>query len=210
MELNLKNGALIIVDVQNDFIPGGSLAVKEGDQVVPVINSLQHKFETVVATQDFHPANHGSFAANHPGKTPGEFIDLNGLTQILWPVHCVQGSRGAEFHKDLEIKNQITIFQKGMNPEVDSYSGFYDNARRGDTGLGDFLKEKGIRTVFVAGLALDYCVKFTALDAISLGFETYLIVDSTRAVNLQPIDGDLAIQQMESVGVKIIYSNELI
>lgn len=210
MELNLKNGALIIVDVQNDFILGGSLAVKEGDQVVPVINSLQHKFETVVATQDFHPANHGSFAANHPGKTPGEFIDLNGLTQILWPVHCVQGSRGAEFHKDLEIKNQITIFQKGMNPEVDSYSGFYDNARRGDTGLGDFLKEKGIRTVFVAGLALDYCVKFTALDAISLGFETYLIVDSTRAVNLQPIDGDLAIQQMESVGVKIIYSNELI
>ncbi len=210
MEVNLKDAALIIVDVQNDFIPGGALAVKEGDQVVPVINSLQHKFETVVATQDFHPANHGSFAANHPGKTPGEFIDLNGLTQILWPVHCVQGSKGAEFCKDLKKESWVGTFQKGMNPDVDSYSGFYDNARRGDTGLGDFLKKKGIKTVFVAGLALDYCVKFTALDAISLGFETYLIVDATRAVNLQPTDGDLAIQEMESGGVKIIYSNELI
>jgi len=207
---NPKNAALIIVDVQNDFIPGGALAVEEGDQVVPVINSLQYKFETVVATQDFHPANHGSFAANYPGRKPGEFIDLNGLTQILWPVHCVQGSRGAEFHKDLDIENRITIFQKGMNPDVDSYSGFYDNARRGDTGLGDFLKEKGTKNVFVAGLALDYCVKFTALDAVSLGFETYLIVDATRAVNLQPTDGDLAIQEMESAGVKIIYSNELV
>lgn len=210
MELNLKKAALIIVDVQNDFIPGGALAVNEGDQVVPVINSLQRKFETVIATQDFHPANHGSFAANHPGKTPGEFIDLNGLNQILWPVHCVQGSAGAEFHKDLNRENWVAIFQKGMNQDVDSYSGFYDNARRGDTGLGDFLKEKGIKTVFVAGLALDYCVKFTALDAVSLGFETWLIADATRAVNLQPTDGELAIREMESAGVKIIYSNELI
>ena len=210
MEVNLKDAALIIVDVQNDFIPGGALAVKEGDQVVPVINSLHRKFETVVVTQDFHPANHGSFAVNHPGRKPGEFIDLNGLTQILWPVHCVQGSKGAEFCKDLKKESWVGTFQKGMNPDVDSYSGFYDNARRGDTGLGDFLKKKGIKTVFVAGLALDYCVKFTALDAISLGFETYLIVDATRAVNLQPTDGDLAIQEMESGGVKIIYSNELI
>lgn len=210
MELNLKKTALLIVDVQNDFIPGGALAVSEGDQVVPVINSIQHKFGTVIATQDFHPATHGSFAANHSGKTPGEFIDLNGLNQILWPVHCVQGSEGAEFHKDLNRENWAAIFQKGMNPEVDSYSGFFDNARRGDTGLGDFLKKKGIRTVFVAGLALDYCVKFTALDAVSLGFETYLIVDGTRAVNLRPADGDLAIREMESAGVKIIKSNELI
>ena len=210
MELNLKKAALIIVDVQNDFIPGGALAVSEGDQVVSVINSIQHKFGTVIATQDFHPATHGSFAANHPGKTPGEFIDLNGLNQILWPVHCVQGSEGAEFHQDLNRENWAAIFQKGMNPEVDSYSGFFDNARRGDTGLGDFLKEKGIRTVFVAGLALDYCVKFTALDAVSLGFETYLIVDATRAVNLQPSDGDLAIREMESAGVKIINSKEFI
>jgi nicotinamidase/pyrazinamidase len=210
MELNLKKAALIIVDVQNDFIPGGALAVSEGDQVVPVINSIQRKFGIVIATQDFHPATHGSFAANHPGKTPGEFIDLNGLNQILWPVHCVQCSEGAEFHQDLNRENWDAIFQKGMNPEVDSYSGFFDNARRGDTGLGDFLKEKGIRKVFIAGLALDYCIKFTVLDAVSLGFETYLIVDATRAVNLQPTDGDLAIREMESAGVKIINSNELI
>lgn len=210
MELNLKSAALIIVDVQKDFIPGGALAIKDGDQVVPVINSIQHKFGTVIATQDFHPANHGSFAANHPGKTPGEFIDLNGLNQILWPIHCVQGSEGAKFHQDLNRENWVAIFQKGMNSEVDSYSGFFDNARRGDTGLGDFLKKKGIKTVFVAGLALDYCVKFTALDAVSLGFETFLIVDATRAVNLQPKDGEQAIREMESAGVKIINSTELI
>lgn len=210
MEMNRYKSALIIVDVQNDFIPGGALAVKEGDQVVPIINSLQGKFPTVIGTQDFHPADHGSFAANHPGKNPGEFIDLNGLNQILWPVHCVQGSPGAEFQKDLIREGWAAIFQKGMNPGVDSYSGFYDNARRGDTGLGDFLKEKGIKTVFVAGLALDYCVKFTALDAVSLGFETYLIVDATRAVNIQPTDGELAIREMEAAGVKIIKSNEVI
>lgn len=209
MELNLNKSALIIVDVQNDFIPGGALAVKEGDQVVPIINSLQGKFQTVIATQDFHPANHGSFAANHPGKIPGEFIELNGLTQILWPVHCVQGSNGAEFHKDLKRENWSAIFQKGMNPDVDSYSGFFDNARRGDTGLGDFLKEKGIKTVYISGLALDYCVKFTALDAVNLGFETWLIADASRAVNLKPTDGDSAIEEMESAGVKIITSKDL-
>lgn len=209
MELNLYKSALILVDVQNDFLPGGALAVNDGDQVVPIINSLQSKFQTVIATQDFHPANHGSFAANHPGKNPGEFVELNGLPQILWPVHCVQGSKGAEFHKDLKRENWTAIFQKGMNPDVDSYSGFFDNARRGDTGLGVFLKEKEIKTVFISGLALDYCVKFTALDAVSLGFETWLIVDATRAVNLNPTDGDSAIQEMKSAGVKIITSNDL-
>ena len=210
MQLNLETSALIIVDVQNDFIPGGSLAVKEGDQIVQIINSLQGKFQTVIATQDFHPADHGSFAANHPGKNPGEIIDLMGLNQILWPVHCVQGSPGTEFHEDLIRKDWTAIFQKGLNPDVDSYSGFYDNARRGDTGLGDFLKEKGIRKVFITGLALDYCVKFTALDAVSLGFETWLIADATRAVNLKPTDGDAAIREMALAGVKITNSNELI
>lgn len=210
MQLNLETSALIIVDVQNDFIPGGALAVKEGDQIVQIINSLQGKFQTVIATQDFHPADHGSFAANHPGKKPGEIIDLMGLNQILWPVHCVQGSTGTEFHEDLNRKDWTAIFQKGLNPDVDSYSGFYDNARRGDTGLGDFLKKKGIRKVFITGLALDYCVKFTALDAVSLGFETWLIADATRAVNLKPTDGDAAIREMALAGVKITNSNELI
>ncbi len=210
MDLNLNSNALILVDVQNDFVPGGALAVKEGDQVVPIINMLQEKFQTVIATQDFHPADHGSFAANHSGKNPGEFIQLNGLNQILWPVHCVQGSHGAEFHKDLIRENWTAIFQKGMNPVVDSYSGFYDNARRGDTGLGDFLRKKGIKTVFIAGLALDYCVKFTALDAESLGFETWLIVDASRAVNLRPTDGETAILEMALAGVKVINSKKLI
>lgn len=203
------HSALLIVDVQNDFLPGGSLAVKYGDEVIPVINSLQSRFEQIIATQDFHPANHGSFAANHPGKSPGEFIDLAGLNQILWPTHCVQGSQGAEFSKDLNQGQWMAIFQKGKNPAVDSYSGFFDNARRGDTGLGDYLKSKSIDRVFVCGLALDYCVKFTALDAKSLGFETILVTDATRAVNLAPADGDKALAEMKAAGIILLTSKEL-
>jgi nicotinamidase/pyrazinamidase len=209
MEWNKEKAALIIVDVQNDFIPGGALAVGEGDQVVPVINALQNKFKHVIATQDFHPADHGSFAANHSGKKPGDFIDLGGLNQILWPVHCVQGSSGADFHPKLNRSQWMAVFQKGKNPEVDSYSGFFDNARRGDTGLGDYLKSKGVNQVFVCGLALDYCVKFTALDAQSLGFETFLIEDATRAVNLKTEDGDLAIAEMKTAGIVVVISKEL-
>ena len=204
-----KNDALIIVDVQNDFIPGGTLAVEEGDLVVPVINALQEKFKHVIATQDFHPADHGSFAANHPGKNPGEFIELAGLNQILWPVHCVQGSSGANFHSDLNQSQWMGIFQKGKNKEVDSYSGFFDNARRGDTGLGDYLKSLGVERVFVCGLALDYCVKFTAMDAMELGFETFVIADATRAVNLSPEDGVKSLAEMEQNGIKILNSKEL-
>lgn len=201
--------ALLIVDVQNDFIPGGTLAVSEGDQVIPVINDLQKKFKHVIATQDFHPSDHGSFAANHPGKKPGEFIELGGLIQILWPVHCVKGTKGSEFHSELNQSQWEAIFQKGKNPEVDSYSGFFDNARRGDTGLGDYLNSNGITQVFVCGLALDYCVKFTALDAKSLGFDTFLINDATRAVNLNPNDGELAIAEMEAAGIGILTSKDL-
>ncbi|MDP2043056.1 MAG: bifunctional nicotinamidase/pyrazinamidase [Algoriphagus sp.] len=203
------DSVLLIVDVQNDFIPGGALAVSQGDQVVPLINDMQKKFQHVIATQDFHPSDHGSFAANHPGRKPGEFIELAGLTQILWPVHCVQGSSGADFHPQLNRSQWMAVFQKGKNPEVDSYSGFFDNARRGDTGLGDFLKSIGIRRVFVCGLALDYCVKFTALDSKSLGFETFLISDATRAVNLRPEDGNLAIAEMEAAGITVLTSNQL-
>lgn len=209
MKRSKEKSALIVVDVQNDFLPGGALAVKDGDQVVPIINDIQEKFKYVVATQDFHPANHGSFAANHTGKKPGEFIELGGLTQILWPVHCVQGSSGADFHSELDQSQWAAVFKKGKNPEVDSYSGFFDNARRGDTGLGDYLKSFGIEQVFICGLALDYCVKFTALDAKSLGFETYLISDATKAVNLFPQDGTKAIADMEKAGIKILTSKEL-
>ena len=204
-----KNDALLIVDVQNDFIPGGTLAVSGGDLVVPVINGLQEKFKFVIATQDFHPADHGSFAANHPGKNPGEFTELAGLKQILWPVHCVQGSAGADFHPELNQSRWSDIFQKGKNLDVDSYSGFFDNARRGDTGLADYLNTLGIKRVFICGLALDYCVKFTALDANDLGFETFVIADATRAVNLSPEDGLESLAEMEDKGIKILNSKEL-
>jgi len=209
MEWTDGKTALIIVDVQNDFIPGGALAVQEGDQIISLINVLQEKFTHVIATQDFHPADHGSFAANQPGKNIGDFVQLSGLTQILWPVHCVRGTCGADFHPDLNQSQWEAIFQKGKNPEVDSYSGFFDNAKRGDTGLGDYLKSTGIERVVVCGLALDYCVKYTALDAKNLGFETILIADATRAVNLNPEDGERAIAEMKEAGITVLTSNEL-
>lgn len=202
--------ALIIVDIQNDFIPGGALAVKEGDQVVPIINELQQKFDFIVATQDWHPADHGSFAANHSNKKIGEFIDLNGLQQILWPVHCVQETTGAEFHPDLKTEKWKAVFKKGTNPKVDSYSGFFDNNRMGDTGLSAFLNENGIEEVFVCGLATDYCVKFTVLDAISEGFKTTLIADATRAVNLQENDDLKAIKEMSASGAKVVLADEIL
>lgn len=209
MKWNNPKAVLLIVDVQNDFIPGGALAVTGGDEVVPVINDLQKKFDHIVATQDFHPADHGSFALNYADKNPGDLIELGGLSQVLWPAHCVQGTRGADFHPDLNREKWSNIFQKGKNPEVDSYSGFFDNAKRGDTGLGAYLQKSGVEQVFVCGLALDYCVKFTALDAIELGFETILITDATRPVNLAPEDGNLALKELKSKGVKLITSNEL-
>jgi len=204
-----KKDALIIVDVQNDFLPGGALAVPEGDKIIPLINAIQDKFDFIVATQDYHPLDHKSFAANNPGREIGELIDLNGLSQFLWPVHCVQGTTGADFSKDLIKKTWRKIFQKGMNPEVDSYSGFFDNAKRGDTGLSAFLKENQIERVFICGLALDYCVKFTAKDANELDFETFLFTDATRAVNVNPKDGEKALKDLADTGVKLITSNDL-
>src|SRR5688500_5437345 len=162
--------ALILVDLQNDFLSGGAPAVPDGDVVIPIANELQQKFPLVVATQDWHPANHGSFAANHPGKKPGDIIELNGLPQILWPVHCVQGTRGAEFVAGLDGSRVARVFHKGTDAGIDSYSGFFDNGHRKATGLGDYLKERGVTDVYVMGLATDYCVKFTALDARQLEF----------------------------------------
>ena len=209
MEVNKENSALIIVDVQNDFLPGGALAVGKGDEVIPVINKVKDKFDLIVATQDWHPANHGSFAANHEGKKVGESISLNGLDQILWPVHCVENSIGADFHKSLDKQNWREVFKKGSNPEVDSYSGFFDNGRKEKTGLGDFLKANGIENVFVTGLAADYCVKFTVLDALDLGFNTYLIADATKGVNLSPNDTLEAFKEMETQGAILVSSSSL-
>lgn len=198
--------ALILVDIQNDFCPGGALAVKDGDAVVPVANAVQPRFDIVVATQDWHPRDHGSFAANHEGKSPGEVIDLHGLPQVLWPVHCVQGTGGAELVSALDTSRITKIFQKGTDPTVDSYSGFYDNDRRNSTGLTEYLLENGVTEVYLLGLATDYCVKFTALDAIDDGFDTYLIEDGCRGVELAPGDVDKALAEMRREGVHIIQS----
>lgn len=208
MELT-KQDALLIIDIQNDFLPGGALAVTTGDQIIPIVNSIQSKFYMVVATQDFHPADHQSFAANNTGRSVGDVIDLHGLDQFLWPVHCVQGTPGADFSKALVVNSWNKIVQKGMNPAVDSYSGFFDNAKRGDTGLANFLRHNHIERVFICGLALDYCVKFTALDAISEGFETFLITDATRPVNVKLSDGDDSLRELAAAGIKLITSKEL-
>src|SRR5580658_5419757 len=193
--------ALILVDIQNDFLPGGALAVPDGDKIIPVANRLQALFPLVVATQDWHPVNHGSFAANHPGKKVFEQIDLNGLPQTLWPVHCVQGTTGAELATDLQRERIAKIFPKGTDAGIDSYSGLFDNGHRKSTGLGEWLKAKDATEVFVCGLATDYCVKFTALDAAQLGFKTYFIEDASRGVNLQPNDARNAIAEMNGAGV---------
>lgn len=198
--------ALLIIDVQNDFLPGGALAVNEGDQIIPVINRLQEKFDFIVATQDWHPADHGSFAAHYSGKSPGDFVQLGNVEQVLWPVHCVQGSEGAKFPENLNQQRWKKVIRKGTNLFVDSYSGFYDNDRRENTGLGQYLKDNGIEEVFVAGLATDFCVKFTVLDALKLGFETTVIKDATRAVNLTPQDYDNALKDMTKSGAEVIDS----
>jgi nicotinamidase/pyrazinamidase len=201
--------ALIIVDVQNDFCPGGALPVPDGDRVVEIINRIQPRFDLVVATQDWHPAAHGSFAANHPGRKPGEQIELGGLPQILWPVHCVQGTPGAELHAALNRSRIARVFHKGSDAGVDSYSGFFDNGRRWSTGLSEYLKGQGVTEVYVCGLATDYCVKFTALDAVGLGVKTYLIEDACRGVELREGDIRQAVQQMREQGVTVIQAKEL-
>ena len=196
--------ALIIVDVQNDFCPGGALAVAGGDAVVPVINAMLPDFDVVVATQDWHPANHGSFAVNHPGTQVGQVVEWNGLPQVTWPAHCVQETVGAAFHPDLDTSGLDGVFRKGTDPAVDSYSGFFDNGRRHATGLGDFLKSQGITQVFVCGLATDYCVKWTALDALSLGFQTFVVASACRGVNLQPLDSQRALDEVTLAGGTVV------
>ena len=195
--------ALIIVDMQNDFIEGGALAIPGGRDLVSLINKLQPHFDLVVATQDWHPANHGSFAANHPGEKTYDVIDLDGLAQTLWPIHCVQNTPGAEFAPGLGRSKWAAVFQKGTDPTVDSYSGLFDNGKRRATGLGDFLKKRGVDQVYVLGLATDYCVKFTALDSAALGFKTTLIEDASKGVDLHPGDVQKAIGEMGQAGVTI-------
>src|SRR4051812_26579456 len=182
--------ALILVDIQNDFLPGGALAVPRGDEVIPVANRISPKFELVVASQDWHPANHGSFAANHPGKKPGDVIDLNGLPQILWPTHCVQETPGASLLPGLFTRRINRVFHKGADPAIDSYSAFYDNGHKKSTGLAPYLKSKNVTELVVMGLATDYCVKLTALDARKQDLAVTLVRDGCHGVNLH--EGDVA------------------
>jgi len=175
--------ALLLIDVQYDFLPGGALAVTDGDQIIPVLNHIQKHFDLVAATQDWHPKDHGSFASNHEGKNPFDTIILGGLDQILWPDHCVQGEKGSEFSSQLNMQAVEAIFRKGTDRGIDSYSGFFDNGKKKSTGLGDYLRGRGVKRVFVGGLAADFCVGFTVLDALRLGFDTTLIEDATRPID---------------------------
>jgi len=197
--------ALIVVDLQNDFIPGGSLAVPRGDEIIPVVNRVQEKFDLVVATQDWHPKNHLSFASNHPGKKAYDTVLLGEMEQILWPDHCIQGEKGAMFVKRYDDRRVEAIFRKGTNPEIDSYSGFFDNGRKKSTGLGDYLKGRGVKKVYVCGLAAEFCVLYTALDAIELGFETYYLEDATRALSQEGFKE--AKEQLLRRGGKLITSD---
>lgn len=199
----MNDHALILVDLQNDFLPGGALAVPGGDEVIPLANRLMDDFGIIVATQDWHPADHASFAANHPGRSIYETIDLDGLPQTLWPVHCVQDTPGADFAPGLDLSRVTRVFRKGADPRIDSYSGFHDNGHLRSTGLAEWLREQGIRRVTVCGLATDYCVKFTALDALAEGFEVTLNLPASRGVNLQPGDVAAAVEDMRAKRVTI-------
>jgi nicotinamidase/pyrazinamidase len=201
--------ALILVDLQYDFCPGGALAVRHGDETIEVARRLMPHFQTIVATQDWHPPDHQSFAASHPGREPGQVIDLDGLSQVLWPVHCVQGTRGAELHEGIDRRRLAAVFQKGTDPRIDSYSGFFDNGHRKATGLGDWLAGRGVRQLYVLGLATDYCVKFTVLDALKLGYDVWVIEDGCRPVELSPGDGERALSEMRGFGAAVIPSGAI-
>jgi nicotinamidase/pyrazinamidase len=201
--------ALIIVDLQNDFLPGGALPVPHGDEVIPLANELQGRFGLVLATQDWHPPNHGSFAANHPGKKPGDRVMLDGIEQILWPVHCVKNTHGAEFAPSFDTSRVAHVFHKGIDPRIDSYSTFFDNAHRRETGLADYLKKRAITDIYLMGLALDYCVKYSTLDARQLGFNAHVILDGCRGIGLEPGDIDRALDEMKQVGAVLLRNGDL-
>jgi nicotinamidase/pyrazinamidase len=209
-----KHDALIIVDMQNDFMPGGALPVEEGDQIIDSINAIGGIFKKnsglIVLTQDWHPEDHMSFASSHSGKEPGDAFQSEGIGPILWPDHCVQGSIGANFHDQLKVKLAHAIIRKGYNPKVDSYSGFIENDRISETGLAGFLKSLKIKRIFICGLALDYCCYFTALDGIDFGFEVYFLVNLTRGIDLPPGNISKTLQDMTEKGIKFATKDNLL
>src|SRR6266436_1710000 len=207
--MRTEMSALILVDLQNDFLPGGALPVPHGDEVIPLANELQRRFDLILATQDWHPPNHGSFAANHPGKKPGDRIMLDGIEQILWPVHCVQNTYGVEFAAAFDTSRIARVFHKGIDPRIDSYSTFFDNAHRRHTGLAHYLEKRSIKDIYLMGLALDYCVKYSALDARHLGLTTCVILDGCRGIDLESGDIGRALEEMKRVGAVLLQSAEI-
>jgi nicotinamidase/pyrazinamidase len=196
--------ALIVVDIQNDFCPGGSLPVLEGDKIIPVINNLLPNFDLIIFTKDWHPQDHKSFASNNENINIFSEFDLNGSSQVAWPDHCIQNTFGSDFHRDLDfgkIKKDFYIFKKGMDPEVDSYSAFYDNGKKNSTGLSEFMKERNVTEIFICGLALDFCVSYTAIDSALEGFESTVIIDACRSINP---DINPTIQKLLKTGINII------
>ena len=202
------NSALIVVDVQNGFTPGGHLAVAHADQIIPKINQLATHFDNIVLTQDWHPENHISFAENHAGKDPFDTVELNYGTQVLWPSHCVQGTQDADFNPDLNIPRAQLIIRKGFHSEIDSYSAFMEADHQTPTGLAGYLKERGVDTVYIVGIATDFCVAWAAIDAAKKGFKSYVIADATKAIDLQ---GSLqhAWQNMLASGVKRVVAQDI-
>jgi nicotinamidase/pyrazinamidase len=202
-----RGDALIVVDVQNCFVPGGSLAVTNGDQIVPVVNALARRFENVILTQDWHTPGHVSFASSHAGKKPFDLVNLPYGTQVLWPDHCVQGTQGAELVKGLSVPNAQLVIRKGFNPNVDSYSAFIEADGKSRTGLDGYLKTRGVKRVYVCGLATDFCVAWTALDARKLGFSAAVIEDACRGIDTQ---GSLAKAWalMDTAGVRRVQSRD--
>lgn len=205
-----KNCALLLVDLQNDFCAGGSLAVPDADAVIPLANQLQSYFDVIIATQDWHPHNHMSFAANHPDAAVGDVITVDNISQVLWPIHCVQESNGAKFHADLQTQKLKKIIHKGIDPRIDSYSAFFDNEHLRKTELHDYLRAHHVNHIYIMGLATDYCVKYTVLDALQLGFAVTVITDGCRGVELKTGDVAQAINAMQQAGATLILTRDVI
>ncbi len=209
-----SNDVFIIIDMQNDFMLGGALPVREANQIIPGINKIikifYEKVGSIVLTQDWHPSTHKSFASNHPGKNPGDEYQTEAIGPVLWPNHCVQGTYGAEFHNSLEISYARAIIRKGMNPEIDSYSGFLENDKKTETGLSGLLKSLKIKRVFICGLALDYCCYFTAMDGVDFGFKVYFIVDLTRGIDIPEGNISQTLSNMKVKGIKFANLNSFV
>ena len=196
------NEALIVIDVQNDFCPNGALAVAGGDEIISRINGLMDEFQTVVLTQDWHPADHASFAANHPGAAPYSMTEMPYGPQVLWPTHCVMGTQGAAFHRDLRTDPAQMVIRKGFRPQIDSYSAFFENDRKTATGLDGYLRNRGVTSVTLVGLAMDYCVAYSALDAAGLGFAATVLSGACRAIDLNGSKAE-ALRQLQAAGVQV-------